>query len=296
MIPIPAQVVRKAARRKRPRARSSERVMARHPFRLPLRLRAIGPPIGVLAMALLLVAAYKPVMTSPVFELKHVRVITGQRVRADQIEALVRRQMGTSVYGADLDELRQVLKQQPLVEDAVVARLLPDTIRVTVIERQPVAVVKIGDQLVCVDKNGQVIGEYHLMESQPTLVGWASASTTAGRLANLNRLRLYMELQQALSGMKRNYWNEVSEVDIHNVRNVVIRLDSMPAVPIHLGHQDFARRLSQALRILDDIHHGKLEASYIDVSDPSRMIVGRSQPDASSSHRANQRLQMTQAR
>ncbi|MDW8238072.1 MAG: FtsQ-type POTRA domain-containing protein [Acidobacteriota bacterium] len=296
MIQLPAQVVQKSARRKRPRARPQERVMARRPLKLHLSLRSMGRLVGLVTMAVLVVAAYKPVVTSSVFELKHVRVVTGQRVRADQIEALVRRQMGASVYGADLDELRQTLQQQPLVEDVIVARLLPDTIRVTVIERQPVAVVKLGDQLVCVDKNGHVIGEYHLMESHPPLLGWTAANTTASRLANLNRLRLYLELKQALSGMKRNYWNEVSEVDIHDVRNVVIRLNATPMVPIHLGHQDFARRLSQALRILDDVHHGKLKASHIDVSDPSRMIVGQSQPDSLSSRRAAENAHVRQAR
>jgi hypothetical protein len=90
--------------------------------------------------------------------------------------------------------------------------------------------------------------------------------------------------------MKRNYWNEVSEVNIETLRDVVITLNQNPTTPIHLGNQDFARRFGSILRILDDMIQGKVKVSYIDVSDPLRIIVRYPESDqrSSSSRRASE--------
>ena len=55
------------------------------------------------------------------------------------------------------DERRRQLEQIPWIEHATVMRLLPDQIRVAVVERQPVAFTRHGQQIGLVDANGVLL-------------------------------------------------------------------------------------------------------------------------------------------
>ncbi len=278
MMRMPEQAVQPAARRKRNRSANKESVTARVRSLSPASLRQFTKPAGVVVLLILFVGAYKPIVSSSLFDLKHVIVQGNMLIPASQAEALVRQVMGSHVYGGRLDDVRQAFKQQPLIKDVVVARLLPDTLRLVLIERKPIAVVRLSRGLVCIDEDGKVVGDFSLMGAQPTLMGWDERTLAVSRAANLTRLRLYEDLKRALSQMKRNYWDElVNEVDVGNVDDVVINLKQSPITQIHLGDRDFARRFRSILNILDDVLQGRLSVSYINVSDPSRVVVRSTQ-------------------
>src|SRR5262245_19409821 len=56
-----------------------------------------------------------------------------------EVESIVRPKVARGVLNADLEKIREELKKYPLIREAEVARLLPDRLRVSIIERRPVA-------------------------------------------------------------------------------------------------------------------------------------------------------------
>ena len=65
--------------------------------------------------------------------------------------------VGRNIFFVPLAARRRQLEQIPWVEHATVMRLLPDQIRVSVIERQPVAFVRHGQQIGLVDQSGVLL-------------------------------------------------------------------------------------------------------------------------------------------
>jgi cell division protein FtsQ len=243
------------------------RISAEHLFR-------IVKAVGIVAGVILLVAAYQPIASSSLFALKRVSITGHTRFPPSQAEAVVRDVMDGNVLKGDLTEVREQLKQRPLIKDVVVTRIWPDTLRVELIEREPVAVVALSSgKLVCVDQEGTVLGDFELLGAQPPLLGWDERRSTLSRSANQQRLQLYLELKQALSRSDFDYWNQVDQVNVRNLRDVVISLEHSPATEIHLGHRDFHQRFSLILNILEDLLRGQVQATYIDVSDPSRVVI-----------------------
>jgi cell division protein FtsQ len=233
----------------------------------------VGKVACAVVAVILIVLAYEPIVSSSVFTLKRIIVAGNVRTSTGQTQALVGQIMGGNVLKGDLAEVRQRLKQQALIKDAVVTRLLPDTLRVDLIERVPVAVVQLSGRLACVDEEGTALGGFNLMGAQPALLGWDERGSALSHSANLDRLELYLELKRALSAPELNYWDKVDQVDVHNLRDVVVILTESPGTQIHMGNRDFQQRFGLILNRLDDVLKGRIEVSFIDVSDPTRVVV-----------------------
>ena len=126
------------------------------------------------------------------------RIAGGEDIQATGLTEVSRSEMlpvfsediGRNVFFVPIDQRRHQLEQIPWVEHATVMRLLPDQIRVAVVERQPVAFTRHGEQIGLVDANGVLLSmapatmaKHHY--SFPVLTGLDPATairpTRAGR-------------------------------------------------------------------------------------------------------------------
>ena len=74
--------------------------------------------------------------------------------------------IGRNVFFVPLTERRKQLEQIPWIEHATVMRLLPDQIRISVVERKPIAFLRQGSQVGLVDANGVLLTEPPAMMAQ----------------------------------------------------------------------------------------------------------------------------------
>ncbi len=65
--------------------------------------------------------------------------------------------IGRNIFFVNLNERRKTLEKIPWIERATVMRLLPDQIRVNVVERTPIAFVRQGQQIGLVDADGVLL-------------------------------------------------------------------------------------------------------------------------------------------
>jgi len=169
-----------------------------------------------------------------------------------------------SVFGGDVDrnifripleQRRAELERLPWVAHATVMRLLPNRIRVGIVERTPVAFVRNGTQIGLVDANGvlfdlpepQPDGAGHTIPaphySFPVLTGISPADPLSTRAA---RMKLYTDFLADLDAGGEGISKKVSEVDLSNpddVRALVPDANSQNAnVLIHFGEDRFLER------------------------------------------------------
>jgi len=167
-----------------------------------------------------------------------------------------------SVFGEDVErnifriplaQRRAELESLPWVEHATVMRLLPNHIRIAIVERTPVAFVRqatqMGSQIGLVDANGVLLdipadspGDAHY--SFPVVTGINAADPLSTRAA---RMRIYGYFTSDLDSTGERISEKLSEVDLSNPEDVKALIPEVSGgittdLLVHFGDSDFLPR------------------------------------------------------
>jgi cell division protein FtsQ len=172
-----------------------------------------------------------------------------------------------SVFGEDVDrnifniplaERRAELESLPWVAHATVMRLLPNRVRVAIVERTPVAFVRQGAQIGLVDANGVLFdlpgpetdaaakARKAPQYSFPVLTGISAADPLSTRAA---RMRIYLGFMAALDATGEGISHRLSEVDLSNPEDVRAIIPDAGAsgadILVHFGEEKYLERYRQ---------------------------------------------------
>jgi cell division septal protein FtsQ len=154
------------------------------------------------------------------------------------------------------------------------ARVLPSTIVIDVVERTPLAIARLGQQLYLVDDTGVIIDEYradyHDLDL-PIVDGLLSSPGAAGPLADVSRVHLAGSLLASL-GTRADLGRRVSQVDVSNAHDAVVMFDD-DAAWLHLGDQRFGERLNTYLELGPMLHERFQDIDYVDLRFDDRVFV-----------------------
>ena len=167
-----------------------------------------------------------------------------------------------SVFGEDVDrniftvglaQRRTELERLPWVEHATVMRLLPDRLRVSIVERTPVAFVRQGSKIGLVDRTGVLldmdddaeggptstkIAETHY--SFPVVTGVSEDDPASVRAA---RMKIFLKFAQDLDASNESISSKLSEVDLSNPEDVKALIpDHGTEILVHFGDTDYLER------------------------------------------------------
>ncbi len=153
--------------------------------------------------------------------------------------------IGRNVFFVPINERRKELEAIPWVEHATVMRLLPDQIRVNVVERQPVAFTRHGQQIGLVDANGVLLDmpastmtEHHY--SFPVVTGINPGDKPASRQA---RMAMYGRLMAELDANNQHFSEQISEIDLTDPEDARVLLPAQGTdILAHFGEDHFLER------------------------------------------------------
>ncbi len=153
--------------------------------------------------------------------------------------------IGRNIFFVPLAERRRELEQIPWVQRATVMRLLPDQIRVSVVERQPVAFVRHGQQIGLVDANGVLLTMPAAMMAQhhysfPVVTGIDAGDPLPSRKA---RMAVYLRLLGELDSGGQHLSDQISEIDLTDPEDARVLMPEQGAdILAHLGEDHFLER------------------------------------------------------
>ena len=156
--------------------------------------------------------------------------------------------VGRNIFFVPLKERRKQLEQIPWIEHATVMRVLPDQIRISVIERKPIAFVRQGSQVELIDANGVLLAEPPSLMSQhhysfPVVTGIDSRDPIAGRRA---RMEVYQRLVSDLDSSGRHLSDQLSEIDLHDPEDArVLMPEQGTDILAHFGEDHFLERFQR---------------------------------------------------
>jgi cell division protein FtsQ len=153
--------------------------------------------------------------------------------------------IGRNIFFVNLSDRRRQLEAIPWVQRATVMRLLPDQIRVAVVEREPVAFVRQGQQIGLVDDNGVLLAmpaaamaQHHY--SFPVVTGIDPRDPLASRKA---RMAVYERLLADLDANNQRLSAQISEIDLTDPEDARVLMPEQGAdVLAHFGDDRFLER------------------------------------------------------
>lgn len=153
--------------------------------------------------------------------------------------------IGRNVFFVPLSARRHALEQIPWIEHATVMRVLPDQIRVAIVERQPVAFTRHGQQIGLVDANGVLLAmSARTMAARhysfPVVTGIDPGDSAASRKA---RMAVYLRLMTELDADGKHDSEQISEIDLTDPEDARVLLPEQGRdVLAHFGDEDFLER------------------------------------------------------
>ncbi len=178
-------------------------------------------------------------------------------VNTPQVRAFFDADAGHSVFHVPLVARQQQLQQILWVRRAIVMRLWPNRMRISILERTPVAFARDGNVIRLVDDDGVILDfpkadvpnknfpvatPPHPAQhySFPVLTGISAADPLSIRAA---RLQLYRQFTQALDAEGGQISSTLSEVDLSDPEDVRAMFTGTTRQPlIHFGDSDYLAR------------------------------------------------------
>lgn len=202
-------------------------------------------------IGVLLFTGYRAAASASFFQARNVDVSGTSRTSSDEIKAIVLSGVAqTGVWNADLNAITQKLKKIGWVKEAVVSRVLPDGLRVRVIERVPRAVVRMdAGNFVWVDEDAITLGQASPAD-QIFMRGWDKEETESAREQNRERVQKFLAMVRELEAQGISH--RISEINFGKMFDVRAQLTGNDSeVELQLGREDLANRLKRALSTLD---------------------------------------------
>jgi len=153
--------------------------------------------------------------------------------------------IGRNIFFVPLAERRKQLESIPWVERATVMRLLPDQIRVSLVERQPVAFVRNGQQIGLVDANGVLLTMPAAMMAQhhysfPVVTGIDPNDPLSARRT---KMAVYGRLLAELDANNQQLSQQISEIDLTDPQDArVLMPEQGMDILGHFGDDRFLER------------------------------------------------------
>jgi cell division protein FtsQ len=215
-----------------------------------------------------------------------------------------------SVFGEDVDrniftiplaERRAELESLPWVAHATVMRLLPNRVKVAVVERTPVAFVRQGTRIGLVDANGALfdLPSPDMQEaggakaggaapySFPVLTGISEGDPLSTRAA---RMKIYLDFMAALDATGEGISRRVSEVDVSNPEDVKAIIpdsnSSRADILVHFGEEKYLERYHQYQEHLTEWRAQYPKLASVDMRYEQQVVLEMQKDSATAASRA----------
>lgn len=182
--------------------------------------------------------------TSPRFDLARLEVETADRVNQEWVEERLAHLVGQNLVWMSMQGVERSLGDHPWIRGVAVSKSLPDRMRVSVVERLPVAVLESAAGTFYVDRDGRVIapagaadappatggrtGDYLVLRDSAPGAGASGKDRVDAPAQRERRLRHALDAAQALSRVDVGWGSGLTEVEVLGEEDLILRSRELP--------------------------------------------------------------------
>jgi cell division protein FtsQ len=211
-------------------------------------------------------AAYSAVeyfTTDSRFEVQKLAVSGLKRVEENQVLAKTGFEVGTNVFHAKLDRIRERVEELPWVQHALVERVLPDKIIIKIVEREPIGLARIKGEIFQFDMDAKILDPDPVSGSSFPILDGLHMDDQKG---NLEKVDVYRRVVEDLGQ------TALSEIHINQSQEVTVVSASDPLL-VNLGTVDFRSRWIKYLQLKPQIQRQYPQAVRVDLRFRNQVIV-----------------------
>jgi len=213
---------------------------------------------------------YRHATSTPELALERIEVDGAERASAEAIRQRLRTHMGRNLLDLDLQQVIADAADDPWVLEVSARRILPHSMRLTVVERVPRALALIGGIAHVVDTTGYVVGPSgaDLPDDLPVLTGldgFAEEELIAA-------LRRGTRIVGRLRDVGESWVDEISEIDISSADRIAVRT-VRPGPVILLDPGQVTRNVASYLELRRKIAMRVGAIEYVDLRWRDRISV-----------------------
>ena len=231
-----------------------------------------GMAVGVIAYAIWRGVAL--VTAAPALDVAAITVHGARQLPVREILDRVRGLRGENIVTADLERWRAQLLKWAWIREASLRRVLPSTIEIAIVEREPIGIGRIGDRLYLVAADGMMLGAYttrHAEYELPIIDGLNVGPARSGLLVDDVRAGLAAQVMGSIS-RRRELAGRVAQIDVSDDEDAVVMLDD-DSTRVHLGREQFAERLQAWLDLAPTLRERVAAIDYVDLRYDARVFV-----------------------
>jgi cell division protein FtsQ len=221
-------------------------------------------------------AARRHIMTSPRFAVTEIGVVGNERLSSEVIASESGVAVGANVFSLDLDGARARILADPWIAEAQLARRLPGTILVQVVERKAAALVALGDMFL-VNAEGEPFKLLELGDPTdlPLVTGLSANSLANDREGTMRTIRRAIDLAAEYDRAAMAKRAPLEEVHVQSDGTFAV-VAGRGAMQLVLGAPPFRRKLEQAARVVTELDRRGAKADAIMLDNdarPERVVV-----------------------
>ncbi len=230
--------------------------------------------LGLLVLALGLVVLAN--IWKSDLKVKRVTIEGNRIVETAEIMQLIKVAKNSQLQDVDLMAVRRDILSHHFIKDVVVERDLPATLRVTIEERVPLAIIN-GSEILYLDEDGVVLP--HSISKQlidlPVLTGIpAESQATPGKTLKSPDIQEALKILATSKMVSKELYHMISEVRLRNGGDIVLYA-AEHGVPIFFGHGDIASKLIRLETFWNDVvrEQGSEKLQYVDLRFDDQVVV-----------------------
>lgn len=179
---------------------------------------------------------------------------------------------GRNSLRMSLDKERRKIESLPWVRSATLARSFPNRLTVQIVERVPIAFLNAGGRVKLIDEDGVALDKPDGASfAFPVLEGLEATSNRAEERA---RLALYQEFMREVGDDAYSSGWLISEVNLSDPDDVLaILVQGLETIQVHFGHENFAERLGNFLRLLPEVKKTHAIVDSVDLRYRGQIVV-----------------------
>jgi cell division protein FtsQ len=206
------------------------------------------------------------------FNVSSIKIINNSIVTSEEIANLAKVNMGTNIFYINISNIKTNVLKNPYIINVEVKRKFPNTITISVNERQAVFYSLQDNKYLIIDKNGIVLEEKEDIDSMnlTSLLGLNFQEARIGEPILTQDNRKINEIGVITELIALNSSGiEITSVDLSDGLNIKVNSRN---ISIKLGSGNIKDKLNLALNIIEN-NQLKEQKGYIDVSFEGNPVV-----------------------
>lgn len=222
-------------------------------------------------------AARTYVKTSPRFAITEIVTTGSKRRSSDDLATIAGIAKGQNVFTTDLDHARARLLADPWVSEATLARQLPGTVFLRVVEREAAAVLGTGDGTYLVTREGVLIKKLETGDPTdlPVVTGVPLDQLVNDREGATRTVRRALDLAFDVERSPLAQRSPLEEIHVEPNGEMTLVMGKS-GVRVLMGGAPYRRKIEQAVRVLGELDRRGAKPDTIMLDNegrPDRVVV-----------------------